>query len=741
MEFDPKAVVAAFVAGTIAIDTNLATTAIQELYDGLRSLLQRRLTPVSEGRERLNALTSNSTNMELQSAVETMLADATLQTITGVEDHELQRLAASLLQQIAAEEEALNRQVVQVDQPAVARGAGTPAEPQPPRGTPLRAGSLRQHQTTVDPNLQRAAAQAVATQSPLVPRSSAAETEEVNLVDLVGQLNDPSVSVPGLNIIRQLDTFFTATAAAHEVATIAEHPNIVTVEMAQPLSPTLAVSVAEIGATQAQLQIQWSTGSDIPDGRDVIIGIVDRGCDFAHDNFRHSDGSTRILSIWHQDSSAREGTSPAGFAYGREHDRTAIDAALQTCTPYESLGYHPGIGSHGTHVTDIAAGNGRATGNPGVAPAADIIFVHVGSGGGREGNAVGTARNLMEAADYIFRKADELGKPAVINISLGTHSGPHDGSTTAERWFDQLLQTPNRAIVISAGNSWRHRAHAMGVVEPDAPARLPWFIQADDPTSNEVEIWYGAAHRLELTLYDPVGDLLATVPRGHSQSVCNEDRAEVISIIHNAYDKRNGDHQISLLLDKSLAPTESGPAQWQIELRSVDGDRVPFHAWIERDDVKPGNLSYFHPQVVCANYTLGSISCGRDTITVGSYRAGESDRSISASSSAGPTRDGRQKPELSAPGEYLATPQEQKGVLAAESGTNGAMRKAGTSMAAPHVAGLIALLLQRADMPLTIEQIRSRLFDTVRNDPPADGTWHPQYGFGRVDATAIFHHQ
>jgi subtilisin family serine protease len=344
----------------------------------------------------------------------------------------------------------------------------------------------------------------------------------------------------------------------------------------------------------------------------------------------------------------------------------------------------------------------------------------------------------MEAADYIFQKAARLGRPAVINISLGAHGGPHDGSTPAERWLDQLLQTPNRAIVVSAGNSWRQRAHAMGVARRDAPAILPWIMQPHDPTSNEVEIWYSGPHSLEVVLRSPDGSSIVTVPRGHSQSLFNAASEEVISIIHNEFNAQNGDHQISILLDKSLAPTGAASVQWQIELQVVGSEDAPFHAWVERDDAERETLSFFHPSVVSTSHTLGSISCGKDTIVVGSYRAGDPDRGISSFSSAGPTRDGRQKPEVSAPGQHVAAPQDQVGVLAAESGTNGAARKSGTSMAAPHVTGLIALLLQAAQEPLSVEQIRARLFAAVRADPPAPATWHPQYGFGRVDAGALF---
>lgn len=604
----------------------------------------------------------------------------------------------------------------------------------------LRPGIKSKQVNALDPKLQRAAAKSAVGQgmrpkgASVSPRSAASQTE----VDLIGQLKDPAVPVPGLNIVRQLGDLFTATASADAINSIAAHENVVMVQMAPSVAPTLAVSVPEINGTPDQLQAALPPGEDVPDGSGVIVGIVDYGCDFAHENFLDSNGRTRILALWEQEGPFVEGLSPDGFFHGREFDAAAINDALDAVgSPYDALGYDPRKGSHGTHVMDIAVGNGQATGHPGVAPGADIIFVHIGSGGVAQGNSFGNAKNLMEAADYIFQKAAELNRPAVINFSLGTHGGPHDGSTPAERWFDQLLQTPDRAIVISAGNSWQHRAHTDGTVQPDTPVTLTWVIRRDDPTTNEMEIWYDGEHRLEVALVAPDGSRVATVPRGHSQPLFNQAGNEVVSIIHNEHMASNGDHQINVLLDASLAPTDTNHATWQVELRAIGTEEMPYHAWIERDDFESSNQSFFHPSIVSRSHTLGSISCGEQTIVVGSYMAGDPDKGISSFSSEGPTRDGKQKPEVSAPGQHVAAPAELAGVQAAESTTNGVTRKSGTSMAAPHVTGLIALLFQRATEPLTIEQIRRQLIDTVRPVSISSvNSWDPRYGHGRVDGVA-----
>ena len=168
---------------------------------------------------------------------------------------------------------------------------------------------------------------------------------------------------------------------------------------------------------------------------------------------------------------------------------------------------------------------------------------------------------------------------------------------------------------------------------------------------------------------------------------------------------------------------------WTIRLRSVDGTAVDYHAWIERLDRQQS--SFASPVLT---HTLGSISTGHESVVVGSYDAHKPAFPLSSFSSAGPTRDGRQKPELSAPGGQ---------VLAARSRTGtGLTRKSGTSMAAPAVAGLIALIFaeaRRNGISLSSTQLRTRLMTMTDRNPPAtaNGVWDERFGQGRASAKAI----
>lgn len=580
----------------------------------------------------------------------------------------------------------------------------------------------------LDPNLQEVIL-SVANDEKLDPAFAEALPDGTVQVDVLAKLDDPTGPVYGLNVVRRIGQIVTGTVNVTDIEKVRKDPNVISLKRATRVHKQLDYSVAEINASQDHLHSNLS-GSAMPiDGRGVIVGIVDYGCDFNHHNFRNPDGTTRILFLWDQ-RGGQSATSPIGFNYGREFDATAINAAFASSSPYLKLGYNPGKGSHGTHVMDIAAGNGRGTGRPGVAPAADLIFVQVEPSDVNDEESFGNSRILLEAVDYIFSKAAALNRPAVVNISLGTHGGPHDGTTLAEQGFDSLLQTPGRAICISAGNSWERGAHATGVISQGVKRTLRWIIQPNDLSRNELEVWYSGNAVCEVSIITPSGMKLNPIVLGTTVSLKNTAGSVIGRVFHRATDPNNGDNQIDVFLEPS-APA----GEWGIELSTAGAQPLEFHAWIERDDPSQGNpaaQSRFADADVARTYSIGSVSCGRRTIAVGSYLS--SDQDISPFSSEGPTRDGRKKPEISAPGQWL-NPYWTWGIQAAMSGTQATTRMSGTSMASPHIAGVVALMMQAAPNPLSAEDLTKALVASARRADSAI-TWDGRFGFGRVDALA-----
>ncbi|MNC08040.1 Serine protease AprX [compost metagenome] len=388
---------------------------------------------------------------------------------------------------------------------------------------------------------------------------------------------------------------------------------------------------------------------------------------------------------------------------------------------------------HGTHVMDTAAGNGRGTrekGGPGVAPQADIVFVQLNANDvpwmgaeAVEGNFGGSV-HLLEALQYIFKFAGN--QPCVTNVSLGTNGGPHDGSSLVEVGFDTLVNAAsNRAIVLAASNSYTDGIHASGTIRQNEVKDLHWIIERTDVTSNEFELWYDKQDEFSCQLIAPDGINLGEIKLDTNHQVLGDQNEILIFISHRKQDPNNSDNVINIFMESNMPH-----GRWTLKLRGINVQSGKYHAWIERDD---NGQSHFE-QPLDNTHTLGSICCGKKSIVVGSYSAKEAGTPISFFSSAGPTRDGRQKPEISAPGGN-ATRNNSVPVMAAKSGSkNDVTGMMGTSMAAPAVTGIVALMLAEAmahGISLTIEEIHEILRKSAR---PMAGGWNDRYGFGRIDA-------
>ena len=547
-------------------------------------------------------------------------------------------------------------------------------------------------------------------------------------VAIVIRMREPGSPPPGLRIISRFGPIATARIARSDITQIYGHPDMLSVKaprwLASEYGPIIEAAAAE------DLELRDTDLRRPPGiaqtGKGCLIGIIDWGCDFAHPDFLNDDGTTRFLAIWDQRTTRHDGNR---FGYGRIHHAGDIQAALKAHDPYRMLDYHPavsdtGIGAHGTHVLGIAAGNGRSGGPQGVAPDAGLLFVHLGVPGWDRAGPLGDSSNLLEALDFMVEMAGD--RPLAINMSLGRHGGPHDGSTLVELAIDWLLNArPGLAIVQSAGNYFGRDAHSSGRLRSNGSVTLPFHVNPGDTSPNEVEVWYRGSDVMSARLIAPSGSVAAEAALASKCPVmAGEQRSG--TLYHRIADPNNGDNHIHL-----FQYPNSQPGEWRLVLTGIDISDGRFNSWIERDPGCRSCQARFDRGSVERTGTTGSIAHSLRSLVVGAYDGHLSEPALAPFSSSGPTRDGRVRPLLLAPGVK---------VLAARSQTRRGdapllTRMSGTSMASPHVAGCCALIFEAAGA-IPVTQLRTLLLDSLSPFAADNQRDRDRTGFGLLDIEA-----
>jgi subtilisin family serine protease len=448
-------------------------------------------------------------------------------------------------------------------------------------------------------------------------------------------------------------------------------------------------------------------------------------------------------------------TIPLG--YGVEYDAGQINDTINNSSPAIPV-RHVDQDGHGTHVAGIAAGDGSQSGGChdsfhyiGVAPEAPLVIVRLRGLTKGDPTAIPTGSNFkIDAIRYILERARIEGKPAVINLSLGIFTERMDGTAQSCRDVDALLtnNSTGRAIVFTAGNNGDKKFHATGTVPAGDSDIVMFSIKTDqqqgDRATRSLVILYSGSN-LQIKLTSPVSGnngIINFVASGNStvSGTANGGGAGSSVTINNQANRIDITITPPTTAGTATGPNVAGP--WAIELKDVGGTPTDtnFDAFClfgsSHDPLSPHFLDHD-----TTRSTLGTDASGNECITVGSYRVGGR---LSAFSARGPTTDGagRTKPEICAPGEDItsaALPKERTGCEAccSECCQDFYIDMSGTSQAAPHITGLIALMLHK-NPNLTHTAIKNAL---INNPIPKPGDSTPEedlgWGAGKADAKKV----
>jgi minor extracellular serine protease Vpr len=483
-------------------------------------------------------------------------------------------------------------------------------------------------------------------------------------------------------------------------------------------------------------------------GRGVLLGIIDTGIDFFHSDFRDPADSTRsrVVRLWDMtiDATGDENV-PNPFGYGVEYTREDIERELRG----DTTGFVRSVDAngHGTHVAGIAGGNGMMSGGKyrGVAPEADFIIVQFPASG------VSTA-SVIHGIEYIFSLADELNRPAVINLSIGGHGGSHDGTAGHEVVIDAYADTPGRVVVAAAGNSGVTENHAGGTVagvgEHAFTLTVPNYTPKPESGDDYIllSLWYEGSDSIALTVRPPNGGEYTVTT--YEDSLRESTQAGAIEInTYSYFTNPKGARLFSVYIYDREQDHPPASGMWSFTVSTLDDrDTVRYNTWlvarashIERPNLGPNNGR---------QHTVTMPGTAEKAITVGAYNTklqwlnANNETSLTSGtlfdlvpfSGGGPTRDLRMKPDITAPGRFVSAS------LSSDAGISGFYRQkdsgyaalSGTSMATPHVTGMVALMLE-ANPFLSSTDVLEIIQRNARSDTYTVDLPNTDWGYGKID--------
>ena len=451
-------------------------------------------------------------------------------------------------------------------------------------------------------------------------------------------------------------------------------------------------------------------------GTGVLVAIIDSGIDYANLDFRNADGTTRIYALWDQ---TIPGNPPEGYVQGTEYTQEKINEALQQENRTERMKIVPSEdrSGHGTAVAGIAAGNGRGSKGAryqGVASESGILVVKLGTP--REEGFPRTTE-LMQAIDYVVKKAQRAGRPVAINISFGNTYGSHTGTSLLERFIADIANLWKSVICIGMGNEGASAGHTAGILKENTEERIPLAVQMKETAIN-VQIWKSYHDIVDISLISPAGVQIGPIPE-----VIGTQRFVVGDTEILLYYGEPSPFHVSQEIFIEFLPKDSyiTPGIWQFVLtprKIVTGE---YDLWLPSENVLNRGTAFRYPT---ERGTLTIPSTSQRVISVGAY---DSLTFAYADFSGRGGLEGESKPDLVAPGVDITAPT-PSGIY---------QTFTGTSFATPFVSGAAALMMEwgivRANDPyLYGEKVKAYLRRGARPLPGFTEYPNPQVGYGAL---------
>ena len=575
-------------------------------------------------------------------------------------------------------------------------------------------------------------------------RTSAIKQNGIDMIDgFITVRNESDIaelSRHGVKVQTIIGTILTARMPVDSIESLGKLDGVKYLSISQKLKPH-----NDKARTASRVDLVHA-GQGLPQaytGKGVIVGVIDCGIDFNHINFKDANGKSRVKR-----------------ARINESLYTTPEAIEKQTDDNESDSY-----GHGTHTTGIAAGSYTANGLQGMAPESDLVLC----GGSLDDY------NITNSLSYIFSYADSVGKPAVVNMSLGSNLGSHDGKDQFTQTVDNLIGD-GKFLIISSGNSGEEyiHLHKECTQTDDSIPQLKTILKAvsDSIDYSDYDIWNSNESTISVKVvainqYDSVvySTPIFTCEPGNIIDYTSDDsnNKEFSKYFEQGYINLN-----------SNVESYNGRFHTRLGLALIPAsDTIRIGLWLYAP--KDGIIDVWGADGVCYDFTsdgldgyadgVGTFSneiCGEKTISVGAYNTRlqyttldgvAHDKTnkrrnlgdISSFSSYGTDFNRGTHPTVTAPGSMIFSsldryeneynvPENQVDEQTIDGKTYQWGIMEGTSMSCPMVTGSIALWLQ-ANPKLNSDDVKEIMERTSVRDEFVENS-PERWGYGKLDTYA-----
>lgn len=405
-------------------------------------------------------------------------------------------------------------------------------------------------------------------------------------------------------------------------------------------------------------------------GKDVLIAIIDSGIDYLHPDFINENNTSKIVSIWDQESNKKQ--PPKGFIFGSEFTREDINTAIMENDKTLSV---DNMGT-GTIAAGISSGNGRLNSQyKGVAVDSELVVVKLREYKDTyiEGRINYQKSDFLSAIRYVLDVAKKEDKFLIINFTIGLAA-----KSIIELTLLETFREINEAGVIfisGAGNEGNTDIHYEGNISANNGFQ-DIIIQVGQQKNLDITLTNIGPDKIGASIISPSGELSYQIMYSPDYYVYRgkfnlEDTDYEMRLIYPWLESAHQELTINLFNIK--------PGIWTLRLIPEFIINGSYDVYLPNKNLISSQTRFSDP---ASTSTITMYAATEKVITIGAYN--DKTDSIWIGSSKGPVKQKGIKPDIVAPGIDIISP-----YIDGEYNTS-----TGTGVSSSIVSGVIALIVQ-----------------------------------------------